>query len=233
MTDTPWRPRTLILQHEAGAPPGLIRDWLEEQDAEIDVLRIDEEAREPDPRDYGLIVSLGSEFAAYDDSLHFVPREVRLLRSALDADVPILGICFGGQLLARALGGRGFRAEHSEFGWLPVCTRDPELVTEGPWFQWHFDTFTIPPNATLVADSDVGPQAFISGRNLGLQFHPEVTSEIVDQWVRMFPHELAAAGGEPDAILRETRRLAPAARKSTRRLLDCFRDTIARTGEFG
>ena len=111
-----WKPRTLILQHEAPTPPGLMTGWLHEQDAKIDTLRIDEEDRQVDPRDYDLIVSLGSEFAAFDDSIPFIPREVKLFEDALAADVPILGLCFGGQMLARILGARNYRSEQSEIG---------------------------------------------------------------------------------------------------------------------
>src|SRR5439155_25755178 len=131
-----------------------------------------------DARDYDLIVSLGSEFAAFDDSVAFVPREVTLFEDALESDVPILGLCFGGQMLARALGGRGFRSDRSEIGWLTVHTNEPDLVSEGPWFQWHFDTFTTPPGAEVIAEPDVGPQAFVAGSRLGLQFHPVVTPEL-------------------------------------------------------
>jgi GMP synthase-like glutamine amidotransferase len=233
MNGSGWQPRTLILQHEAATPPGFIREWLEEQGATVEVLRIDEESPELDPREYDLIISLGSEFAAYDDTKPFVPREGRLLRQAAEADVPILGVCFGGQLLARVLGGQVFRGERSEVGWLPVRTLDPQLVTEGPWFQWHFDTFTLPPGATLVAESDAGPQAYVIGRSLGLQFHPEVTPEIMDEWVRVYPHELEEVGVDPDELLQTTERTAAGARETSRRLLDRFRDEIVRKGEQG
>ena len=223
----PWRPRTLILQHEAATPPGHMTEWLAEQAADVEVMRIDEDHREVDPREYGLIVSLGSEFAAFDDSVPFVPREAKLYEQALESDVPILGLCFGGQMLARVLGSRVYRSEQSEIGWLPVRTHDADLVSAGPWFQWHFDTFTPPPGSKVIADSEVGPQAFISGRSLGLQFHPEVTPEIMGEWVRVYPHELEAEGVDPKGLLDETNRLAAQARRTTWRLLDRFRDEIA------
>src|SRR2546425_561603 len=193
--------RALIVQHEEPTPPGLVSDWLDQRGARIDVLRIDLDDRVPDPRDYELIVSLGSEFAAFDDSIPFIQREMQLLRQTAAYDVPVLGLCFGGQLMARALGGRSFRADRAEIGWLPVRTLDPELIAEGPWFQWHFDTFTAPPGAKVVAESDVGTQAFVAGRSLGLQFHPEVTPEIMAEWVRAYPHELSAEGVDPAGLL--------------------------------
>ena len=229
MTAT-WKPRTLILQHEAPTPPGLMTAWLHEQNANVDTLRIDEEDREVDPRDYDLIVSLGSEFAAFDDSIPFIPREVKLFEGGRAADVPILGLCFGGQMLARVLGARNYRSERSEIGWLPVHSEDPDLVGEGPWFQWHFDTFTPPPGSTVIAETEMGPQAFVAGRSLGLQFHPEVTPEIMEGWVRAYPHELRAEGVDPEGLLDETRRIAADARRRTWRLLDRFRDAIATRG---
>jgi GMP synthase-like glutamine amidotransferase len=224
------RLRALIVQHEEPTPPGLVREWLDQQHARVDILRVDLEERLPDPRDYDLIVSLGSEFAAFDDSVPFVTRESRLIEQASGAEVPFLGLCFGGQLMARVLGGRSFRADRAEIGWLKVRSRDPGLVPEGPWFQWHFDSFTVPPGATLIAESDVGPQAYVIGRNLGLQFHPEVTQEIMDAWVAAYRHELDAEGVDPDRLLEETGRRIAASRQNAQRLLNRYLETIAGLG---
>ena len=222
------RIRALILQHEEPTPPGFLAEWLDRQGAEVDIVRIDLEERIPDAREYDMIASLGSEFAAFDDTKPFIPREAQLLRQATDADIPVLGLCFGGQLLARVLGGRSFRSDRSEIGWLRVRTKDAELVAEGPWFQWHFDTFTVPPGARLIADSDVGPQAYVYGRSLGLQFHPEVTPEIMDSWVRAYRHELDGDGVDPDRLLEETIRIAPEVRRRSERLFRGFYDRIAK-----
>lgn len=222
------RLRALILQHEDPTPPGHVTEWLGEHDANVDTYRIDVDDREVDPTGYDLVVSLGSEFAAFDDSKPFVQREARLMRRAVDADVPVLGLCFGGQMLARVLGGRVFRGTESEIGWLPVRSSDPELVPEGPWFQWHFDTFSLPPEATVIAETDVGPQAFVAGRSLGLQFHPEVTTEIMHDWVRAYRHELDADGVDPDALLEETHRRASESRRNALQLLDRYLLDVAR-----
>ena len=224
------RLRALILQHEDSTPPGLISEWLGEHGAVVDTFRIDLEDREVDPIDYDLIVSLGSEFAAFDDTKPFVAREAALMRRAVDADVSVLGLCFGGQLLARVLGGKVFRAEKSEIGWLSVKSRDPVLVPEGPWFQWHFDTFTVPPGAQVIAESDVGPAAFVAGRSLGVQFHPEVTTEIMEEWVRVYRHELDADGVPPDDLLEETKRRASESRRLSWQMLEHFLHDIARLG---
>jgi GMP synthase-like glutamine amidotransferase len=222
------RLRVLILQHEEPTPPGYVSEWLRRHGAEVETMRIDLDDREIDPRRYDLVVSLGSEFAAFDDTKPFVPREATLMRRAVDADVPILGLCFGGQMLARVLGAEVYRSDQSEIGWLPVRSRDPELVPEGPWFQWHFDTFGPPPGATVIADTDVGPQAFVAGRSLGLQFHPEVTTEIMDVWVRAYRHELDADGVDPDALKEETHRRAEQSRANAMQLFETFLRDVAR-----
>jgi GMP synthase-like glutamine amidotransferase len=222
------RLKALILQHEEPTPPGHVTEWLVAHDADVDVWRIDVEDREVDPRDYDLIVSLGSEFAAFDDTKPFVVREVGLLRDAVEDDVPVLGLCFGGQILARALGGEGYRVDEAEIGWLPVRSTDQELVPEGPWFQWHFDSFTVPSGATVVAETDVGPQAFVAGRSLGLQFHPEVTTQIMDDWVRVYRHELDGDGVDPDALLEETHRLAGESHDRAMQLFERFLHGVAK-----
>ena len=220
--------RALILQKEDPTPPGHVTEWLASHDAEAETFRIDLEDRDVDPTGYDLVVSLGSEFAAFDDTKPFVRREERLMRRAVERDVPVLGLCFGGQMLARVLGSENYRSDEAEIGWLPVRTSDAELVSEGPWFQWHFDVFTAPPGARVVAETDVGVQAFVAGRSLGLQFHPEVTDEIMDEWVRTYRHELDEEGVDPDALLQESYRLAERNRENGRRLFRAFLRDVAR-----
>jgi len=197
--------------------------------ASVEVLRIDLEDRTVDPTGYDLIVSLGSEFAAFDDTKPFVVREAELMSEAIRRDVPVLGLCFGGQMLARVIGGEVYRSDDSEIGWLPVRSSDPSLIPEGPWFQWHFDTFTLPPTAKVIADSPVGPQAFVAGRSLGLQFHPEVTTEIMDDWVRVYAHELEGDGIDPGALLEETIERANESERMARQLFDRFLAEVARS----
>jgi GMP synthase-like glutamine amidotransferase len=214
--------RALVIQHEQSTPGGYIDPWLDQRGADRHVLRIDVDDRELDPRDFELIVSLGSDRSAFDDSIPWIERERMLLREAVAADVPILGVCFGSQLLARALGGGSYRAEAAEIGWLRVSTRDRSLVSEGPWFQWHFDTFTPPPGAELIAHTPSGPQAFTIGRSLGVQFHPEVTPEIVQGWITSSGDELEGEGVDPDRLLQETRRRAGDSSAAAGRLFDAF-----------
>jgi GMP synthase-like glutamine amidotransferase len=224
--------RALVIQHEEPTPPGLILPWLEEQGAEVKTLRIDEQdPHDLDARDYGLIVSLGSEFGAYQDDIEWIRHEMDFLREAVAADVPFLGVCFGGQILARTLGGEVYRSDTEEIGWLPVGTTRPDLVPDGPWFQWHFDCFTAPPGATVIAENEVGPQAYVIGRSLGLQFHPEVTNEIMDSWVAAYRHELDEHGVDPDELLAQTHERAKEHESLSRKLLDAFLEHVARPRE--
>ncbi|MEX0983999.1 MAG: type 1 glutamine amidotransferase [Actinomycetota bacterium] len=220
--------RALILQHEVPTPPGLVAEWLDTHGADVETMRIDIDEREIDPTEYDLIVSLGSEFAAFDDTKGFVPREARLMRRAVDVEVPVLGLCFGSQMLARVLGAEVYRSQDAEIGWLPVRSTDPGLVPEGPWFQWHFDVFTAPPGATVIAETDASTQAFVAGRSLGLQFHPEVTPQIMDEWVRVYRHELDRDGVDPDALLQETNRRAEESRRMAWQLLERYLHDVAR-----
>lgn len=222
------RLKALILQKEDPTPPGHVTEWLTSLGAEADTLRTDLEDRDVDPAAYDLVVSLGSEFAAFDDSKAFVRREEKITRDAFEKDVPFLGLCFGGQMLARVLGSENYRSDTAEIGWLPVRTADPALVSKGPWFQWHFDVFTTPPGATVVAETDVGVQAFVAGKSLGLQFHPEVTTQIMEDWVREYRHELDEEGVDADALLGETRRLAEQSRANAMGLFDRFLRDVAR-----
>src|SRR6185312_14001399 len=125
--------RALVIQHEEPTPPGLITPWLRERGYEVETLRIDEQdPHDLDPRAYELIVSLGSEFGAYQDDIEWIRHEMDFLAEAQDADVPILGVCFGGQILARVLGGDVFRTDH---GFSGTSTRSLHLPAQPSWPQ--------------------------------------------------------------------------------------------------
>ncbi|HKO28149.1 MAG TPA: gamma-glutamyl-gamma-aminobutyrate hydrolase family protein [Solirubrobacteraceae bacterium] len=214
--------RALVIQHDDDGPAGHVSNWLQERGAEQDLYRIGDDDRERDPRDYDLIVSLGSEHTAYDETIPWLGLERRLLAEAAAADVAVLGICFGAQLLARALGGEAMRAARAEIGWVTIDTREPSLVEAGPWMQWHYDTFTLPAGAVQLAASPAGPQAYTVGRSLGVQFHPEVTNEIVGEWLTLGREQLIRHGIDGGRLLAETHALAEDNRSRARRLLDAF-----------
>ena len=110
-----------------------------------------------------------------------------MVRTAVATGVGVLGVCFGGQLVAHALGGTVVRSPDPEIGWCEVRSSDPSLVPDGPWFQWHFDRFTLPPGAIEVARNDCATQAFVKGTAMGLQFHPEVDADLQERWITEDP----------------------------------------------
>ena len=129
-----------------------------------------------------------------NDPLPWLRQEERYITQAVASGVPILGICLGAQLLARCLGARVYPMGHKEIGWYPVrfteAAQDDAMFAGMPreemMFHWHGETFHLPPGAEKLAESDLCPnQAFRCGAGLyGLQFHPEVTPEIIASWCR-------------------------------------------------
>jgi len=137
----------------------------------------------PEPTRYDVIVPLGARWSVYDERLTWIAEEMEMVRTAAAAGVGVLGVCFGGQLVAGALGGTVARSPEPEIGWQEVHSTDPALVPEGPWFQWHFDRFTLPPGAVEVARNGCATQAFVQGTAMGLQFHPEVDLGLQERWI--------------------------------------------------
>lgn len=135
-----------------------------------------------------LIVLLGSRRSAHDAKwVHLVDVESDFVRHALAGHTPVLGICYGAQLIARALGGTSQRADMLEIGWHQLETIDEELCPSGPWGQFHNDVFVPPPTSQVLGRSATGPQCFVDAslgtRAIGWQFHPEVTASTFERWV--------------------------------------------------
>ncbi|MER5886116.1 type 1 glutamine amidotransferase [Streptomyces sp. NPDC001941] len=150
----------------------------------------------PDPGDADLVVLFGSFAHAWEERHHaWVAAEVDWVRRVLAHDVPYIGICFGGQILAAAWGGGIEPIGATELGMLTFPTRPDCPVPDGPWFTWHSDRAVLPPDAEVWARNDYGPQAFARGRAIGVQFHPEVTQELVESWIRTDEAALDAAYG--------------------------------------
>ena len=207
--------RVLFLYNDPTAPAALLGDAFTENGFDIDTFEVVSAAQADDPvldvtfpdaSGYDVIVPLGARWAVYDERLagSWVADEMNLVRGALAAGAGVLGVCFGGQLLARALGGEVTRSPHPEIGWFEVHSNHPALVPHGPWFQWHFDRFSLPPGAVEVARNLGTTQAFTLGRALGLQFHPEVDRGLVDEWLVGDDGALAELGLDADEIRART-----------------------------
>lgn len=217
-------PTALILQHgnsDPPAPPGLLARWCVARGIPYAV----HHAGTPLPELNGqpFVASLGSKHNPDDTNIAEVAAERAFIADAIGRDIPVLGLCFGGQMLAAVLGGTIDRAPEPELGWHTVTTEDDKIVPGGPWLQWHFDRFSVPDGAQTLATSAVGPQAFAHGRHLGVQFHPESTIEIVTHWARADRERLAALGiDDGEALVERGRRHADAAAAAAFDLFDAF-----------
>lgn len=182
----------LVLQHIACEPPAAFEDELRARGHDLVRVELDEGEALPDWRDFAAIVVMGGPMGAYEDAAHpWLGPEKRLLREAVEADVPVWGVCLGAQLFAAALGARVYKGDRPEVGLLPVeltpqASADPVFGAAPRRFttlQWHGDTFDLPTGATLLAGSPAYPnQAFRVGRSYGIQFHVEVALELATEW---------------------------------------------------
>lgn len=177
----------LILQHGDWGPPGLLAEWADKRAIPYEVHRVDQDPRGiPAAQDFGFIAVLGSDRSPRDrGAAPEVDAELTWLADAVAREVPVLGLCYGGQALAAVLGAEVEPAPQPELGWCTVETDVPELVPPGPWLTWHHDRFSLPPGAVALARSPRALQAFAAGPHLGVQFHPESTVEIVREWARL------------------------------------------------
>ncbi len=228
-------PLVLVLQHSAAAPPGYLADALEDAGAEWTVFDLDAGMRVPSHHDWAGIVSLGGLMAAYADDHHtWLAAEKSLLRSAVAAGVPVLGICLGCQILAEALGGRALPGSGLEVGLVSLqfseaAAVDPVIrhMTE-PVPVCHGDTWEAPVGADLLARSDRYPHAFRMGAALGLQSHPEAPPEVFANWVRLCGEErLVAAGVRPEVVIADVEANAGAQKAMAMRLFGGWLGEVA------
>jgi GMP synthase-like glutamine amidotransferase len=180
-----------------------------------------------------VIVPMGAPWSVYDhESIGtWVASELAMLRDAHDQQVPVLGICFGGQMLAAAHGGSVSRSPAPEIGWADIESDDDGLVPSGTWFQWHYDQWELPNDAKEVARNAKSSQAFVLGRNLAVQFHPEMTSEILTSWIATGgADEVDQFGIKLEDLVRETAERDLSNRDRAHRLVDQFLDLFLPAG---
>jgi GMP synthase-like glutamine amidotransferase len=229
----------LVVAHDHVSPTGPIGEQLERRGYTLRHHLVVPQARftapdvEPDFPDFtahDAVVVLGAVWSVYDEAAigRWVGDELKQLQAADAAGVPVLGICFGGQLLAQAHGGSVERAPRPEIGWTDVDSDEDELVASGPWFQWHFDRWATPTEARVVASNAAATQAFVLRRNLAVQFHPELTRDSLRGWLdNGGDHGARAAGFDPERLVAETDLLADRNRVRAHRLVDAFLDQVA------
>ena len=209
--------RALVLQHVAVEGPGTLGSYLEARGWKLETVALYEGARLPeDTQGYQAVIVMGGPMGVYDEADYpFLRDEHRFLTRVLAQDVPLLGICLGSQLLAKALGARVYRNPHKEIGWYsvdltPAGAADllfAGLTSPVPVFQWHGDAFDLPAGATPLASSPLCTnQAFRYGdRVYGLLFHLELTPAIIHSWLAAFCDEIMSLQGviDPARIVAE------------------------------
>ncbi len=198
-----------VLQHTRCETLGTIADALEAEALAWQYVRVFEGKAVPaEIGDAGGLIVMGGPMGVYEqDRYPHLKDELRLIKSALKAGKPILGICLGSQLLAAALGAAVAKGARKEIGWYPVrlaeaATQD-RLLSAAPRefmaLHWHGDVFAPPPGAINLASSELTErQAFRYGTNAyGLLFHLEMTATMIEELADTFGDELREAGGEP------------------------------------
>jgi GMP synthase-like glutamine amidotransferase len=232
--------RALFIEHDHVSLGGPIWRSLEKHGYEIERFLIVPEESYATPNlqvnfpnflEYDLLVPMGAPYGAYEDDRigNWLLPELEKLKAAHNAGIPILGICFGGQLMARALGGSVAKAPTAELGWFEIESNDKSLIPTGPWFEYHWDRWQTPKGATEIAKTEIANQAFVMGRTLALQFHPEIDLEVLDAWLAMEGGcaEVESAGVNVEQLRQETQQMQPAAEKHAFELVDAFLRRVA------
>jgi GMP synthase-like glutamine amidotransferase len=193
-----------IFRHLSCQPPGYLGEFLQARGVPWELVCVDEAHPIPERLDdVSALVFMGAAVSV-NDQLPWVEGELRLIRHALSQGVPVLGVCFGAQLMSKALGGDVCRGEGMEIGWHPlerVGQHTPgwchELPPRFDAFHWHADTFSLPSGSQHVLRSDrFDHQGFLlDDCHLGLQFHLEMTHEMVNQWVACYGSDLKLVSG--------------------------------------
>jgi GMP synthase-like glutamine amidotransferase len=182
--------------------PGYFAQWLDARGIPWTLIPLDEGVPVPqDPRAYSGIGMMGGPMSANDD-LPWIPPLLDLLRSSVQADVPVIGHCLGGQLFAKALGAPVTPTSTPEIGW-----QDVEVIgkqgrewfggrTRFTTFEWHYDVFALPAGATRVLTNALNEnQAYVIGKHIGFQCHIEMTTDILESWCKSGSDELKKKQG--------------------------------------
>ncbi len=216
--------KIVALQHAPNEPMGLIEKILEEKEIEYEYLKVYETNEVPEIQATHIVI-MGGPMGVYDEKEYpFLKQEKEVLRQVFKDNVPVLGICLGSQLIASALGSNVY-PYMKEIGWFEVEKANSDEVIERlpdkiVVFQWHNDTFNLPDNAKLLyTGKNVKNQAFRIGNTIGLQFHLEITPEIVRNWI---DGEKSLGSREKEKIISGTERYIEKANENCRKLVNAF-----------
>lgn len=190
----------LIIKHIEIEGPGTLGDFLKQRGRQTETIELEKGDALPSVDECEAIVSLGGPMNVYEeDKYPFLKEEDKFLKQAIREGIPVLGICLGAQLLAKACGARVTKAPQKEIGWYEVKLTE-ETKTDSLFgglperlniFQWRQDTFEVPKGGVRLSESKYClNQAFRFGKNAyGLQFHVEVTQEIINSWINKYTEE--------------------------------------------
>jgi GMP synthase-like glutamine amidotransferase len=218
------------LYHSEGETAGLIAEAIRKTGLAFEERRLYRGQDVPTESDTSGLVVMGGPMNVDEDSKYpFLKKEVDLIRDAVARGKPVLGVCLGAQLIAKALGEEVFTAPEREVGWhsiewTPEAKKDPIFAGLPPRLtvlHWHGDTFDLPKGAVHLARSErCENQAYRVRKNIyAFQFHIEATADMVRDWVKPRDSQtyIRGAGEDPDKLLKETpdayARLEPDARK--------------------
>ncbi len=192
--------RMHCVQHAAFEDMAGIGAWAKARGHSVHTTRIFAGEELPLQGSFDWLIVMGGPMGAGDEKAYpWLKEEKRFIRNAVAVGKIVLGVCLGAQLLSDALGGTVTKNPHKEIGWFPVkltpeAARSPafrSLPPEFTAFQWHGDTFSIPPGARKLASSEAcDNQAFEIGRAVGLQFHLESTEESIENLLAHCPGDL-------------------------------------------
>jgi GMP synthase-like glutamine amidotransferase len=231
--------RALIIAHEPDGPGGQVAVRLAQRGFETTTHIVTHDYDEPntatpfpDFNDYDLVAIMGSirSLTRKDEIDTWVHDELDRIRAAQESNVPMLGVCFGGQLLAEALGGTVEVAPVTEIGWHTIddAPGQKNPAGPGPWMEWHHDRFVAPPGSTLLAQTDDAAQMFSIGRSVGTQFHPEVDVAHISDWLATAdPEYLAEYDQHHDMIMADIMDHSARNTVQCHAFVDWFLDTIA------
>ncbi len=207
----------MVLQHEKCEHLGVLNDLLSQHSVTCRYVKLYEGENIPEIKEYSGIIVLGGPMNVYEEEEYpFLRAEDSLIKEALKRRKPTLGICLGAQLIAKAAGAKVFHGVRKEIGWYPIRLTEEGradkvfrgLEEQFAVFQWHGDTFDIPAGGVRLAGSTMFQnQAFsIEARGYALQFHLEVTYQMVSDWMKRYEDELASLKGEvdPEGMLRDS-----------------------------